>query len=557
THEATLPALAAAVRRYQVQHPVLNDPDLATWQSYGARAWPTLVLIDPEGHQVAHLSGEGHGSALAGMVAELVSEHQAGGTLKPGPGPYVPPTKPDTGLNFPSKVITLPSGDLLIADAGAHRIIGTSLEGRLVEAFGSGQRGLADGAAGRAQFSEPNGLCLLPAELAGRLGYDVVVADTVNHALRGLNLAYGQVKTIAGTGQQRSGARPGPALATGGGPALQTDLSSPWDVAWDPVRSLVLVAMAGVHQIWGFDLENDLVGVVAGTSGEGLIDGPALKAWLAQPSGLAVDQHGRCWFVDSETSALRWLDPDQTVHTAVGHGLFEFGLKDGRGANARMQHPLGLTITTQGQILIADTYNGAVRLYDTAKGSLSTVATGLHEASDVLEHKDLGPSQALVVESAAHRLTVVDYAKKVTTSLGAKGGPGPAGIARPMRGPDSQPENWGRPAMELPSGLVDLEIAFTVPPGRELDDSAGYPIEVKVDASPPELLQKGDGVTHHLSRRLELAPGVGVLHVTARVATCDKEAENPACHLNAQDWGLPIRVEKNSAQPASIQLPLG
>lgn len=50
-HEADPEALAAAVERYEVAHPVLDDPELTTWQAYSARAWPTLVVIDPELHR--------------------------------------------------------------------------------------------------------------------------------------------------------------------------------------------------------------------------------------------------------------------------------------------------------------------------------------------------------------------------------------------------------------------------------------------------------------------------------------------------------------------------
>src|SRR3954470_4679713 len=60
-HEADPDALVAAVERYEVHHPVLDDPDLLTWNAYTARAWPTLVVIDPEGYIVASMSGEGHG----------------------------------------------------------------------------------------------------------------------------------------------------------------------------------------------------------------------------------------------------------------------------------------------------------------------------------------------------------------------------------------------------------------------------------------------------------------------------------------------------------------
>ncbi|MCZ4149091.1 hypothetical protein BZG21_32185, partial [Escherichia coli] len=51
-HEADPDALAAAVERYEIHHPVLDDPELVTWQAYGARAWPTLVVLDPEGYIV-------------------------------------------------------------------------------------------------------------------------------------------------------------------------------------------------------------------------------------------------------------------------------------------------------------------------------------------------------------------------------------------------------------------------------------------------------------------------------------------------------------------------
>ncbi|HEY0119759.1 MAG TPA: thioredoxin-like domain-containing protein, partial [Cellulomonas sp.] len=88
-HEADPDALAAAVARYEVHHPVLDDPTLVTWQAYTARAWPTLVVVDPEGYVVAHLAGEGHGPALSALVQQLVDEHAAKGTLRRGDGPYV------------------------------------------------------------------------------------------------------------------------------------------------------------------------------------------------------------------------------------------------------------------------------------------------------------------------------------------------------------------------------------------------------------------------------------------------------------------------------------
>ena len=82
-HEAQPEAVAAAVRRHDVRHPVLDDADLVTWDAYAVHAWPTLVLVDPRGYVVAQMTGEGHGPELSALVDELVEEH--GDALRRGP----------------------------------------------------------------------------------------------------------------------------------------------------------------------------------------------------------------------------------------------------------------------------------------------------------------------------------------------------------------------------------------------------------------------------------------------------------------------------------------
>jgi thiol-disulfide isomerase/thioredoxin len=122
-HEADAEALAAAVERYAVHHPVLDDPDLTTWRAYTARAWPTLVVVDPEGYVVAAMSGEGHGPGLAALVGELVEEHRAKGTLQPGDDPYVPPHAAHTALRFPGKAVALPDGSFVVSDSANHEVV--------------------------------------------------------------------------------------------------------------------------------------------------------------------------------------------------------------------------------------------------------------------------------------------------------------------------------------------------------------------------------------------------------------------------------------------------
>ena len=517
-HEADPDALAAAVERYEVAHPVLDDPELETWQAYTARAWPTLVLVDPEGYVVAQYAGEGHAHAVDALVAELRVEHAAKGTLQPGDSPYVPPAPEPRELRFPAKAVRLPGGGFLVADAGHHRVVELAADAEsVVRRIGSGSRGLADGLPPEASFNEPNGLVLLPEDVAARAGYDVVVADTVNHALRGIDLESGEVRTLAGDGEQ---------WMQGGTTA---SLSSPWDVAWWQDR--VWVAMAGIHQLWTFDPVTGEVEVAAGTTNEGLLDGPFDRAWFAQTSGFAVDGD-RLWLADSETSSLRYAEAG-AVHTAVGRGLFDFGFQDGPAEKALMQHPLGVTALPDGSVAVCDTYNGAVRRFDPATGEVSTLAVDLAEPSGAV----LDGEHLVVVESAAHRLTRVP--------LGA--------VARV----DGFAHTTRRPVTEIGEGDLELVVSFEPPPGQKVDDRFGPPSQLLVSATPPALLRSGDGRGADLTRTLGIDPvvGEGVLHVAARAASCDAHGgEGAACHMHQQDWGVPVRVVPGGAQ--RLVLPL-
>ena len=548
THEADPEALRAAVERYEVHHPVLDDPELGTWQQYAVRAWPTLVLVDPEGYVVHVAAGEGHAEALRRVIREVIAEHEAKGTLHRGDGPYVPPPPPSTALRFPGKVLALPGGTFLVSDTSHHQLV--ELEADLVterRRFGDGVRGLADGTSPR--FSEPQGLAALPETVAAQTGYDVVVADTVNHALRGLRLADGSVTTVAGTGQQLR-----QRVSVGDGPrsAAAQDLSSPWDVAW--FDDAVVVAMAGSHQLWRFDPLAGTVEVVAGTSAEGIRDGAGHHAWFAQPSGLATSADGSTlWVADSETSALRHVHraPDDPalegahyeVLTDVGSGLFDFGHVDGKAADALLQHPLGVTVLPDGSVALSDTYNGAVRRFDPVTGEVTTLATDLAEPSAaVLEVGDAGPV-LVVVESSGHRLTRV-------------------AIPAQAQQVDAGARQTQRPATDLAPGALRLEVAFVPPSGQHLDHRWGDPTRLVVSATPPELLLEGAGAERGLVRELRLADDVaeGVLHVSVQAAACDGDPdtgevpENAACHLYQQDWGIPVRLVDGAPSDLSLDL---
>ncbi|MFR9754843.1 NHL domain-containing thioredoxin family protein [Streptomyces sp. TR06-5] len=524
-HEAEHRAVVDAVERYGVHHPVLDDPELTTWKQYAVRAWPTLVVIDPEGYVVAQHAGEGHAHALETLVSDLEAEHAAKGTLRRGEGPYVPPEPEPTALRFPGKVVRLPgSGHLLASDTTRHQLVELAADGETVlRRIGTGERGFADGAADEACFSEPQGLLVVSE------GEGVLVADTVNHALRSWDPATGRVTTVAGTGRQWW---QGSATS---GPAREVALSSPWDLARFEDR--VWIAMAGVHQLWTYDPARGTVAAAAGTTNEGLVDGPVAQAWFAQPSGLSADDD-RLWVADSETSALRWVareDGALVVRTAVGTGLFDFGHRDGAAEQALLQHPLGVTALGDGSVAVADTYNHALRRFDPATGEVTTVATDLREPSGaVVVDEDI-----VVVESARHRLTRLRLPEEAVRV---------AAVAHRTQ----------RAATEVAPGTLLLDVVFRAPAGQKLDERYGPSTRLVVGATPQELLSSGEGTDTTLSRELSLAEGVteGVLHVSAMAASCDDDPDNPypACHMHQQDWGVPVRVTEQGADRLPLVL---
>ncbi|MBD0423674.1 redoxin domain-containing protein [Streptomyces sp. TRM S81-3] len=519
-HEAEHQAVVDAVERYGVEHPVLDDPELATWKQYAVRAWPTLVVIDPEGYVVAQHAGEGHAHAIERLIDELEAEHAAKGTLRRGDGPYVAPEPEPTTLRFPGKALLLPSGNFLVSDTTRHQLVELAEDGEsVVRRIGTGVRGLVDGPAGAAAFNEPQGLALLD-------DGSVVVADTVNHALRRLDLGSGEVTTLAGTGRQWMQGEPT------SGPGRDVSLSSPWDVAW--WNGKVWIAMAGVHQLWAYDPADGSVAVTAGTTNEGLVDGPGGEAWFAQPSGLAATDE-RLWVADSETSALRWVDREGAVHTAVGTGLFDFGHRDGAAGQALLQHPLGVTALPDGSVAVSDTYNHALRRYDPASGEVTTLATDLREPSDAV----LAGDDIVVVESARHRLTRLRLPEEAVRV-------------------EAVAHRTQRAATEVAPGTLRLEVIFQAPSGQKLDTRYGPSTRLLVSSTPPGLLRAGEGAGTDLTRELELDPDVpeGVLHVSAMAASCDDDPANeyPACHVHQQDWGVPVRLTEAGADRLPLVL---
>ena len=353
--------LYKAVRRYELEHPVVNDAEFQVWQEYSCRAWPTLMFIDPEGKVIGKHEGELAYEDFDRLLGQMVQEFDQLGLLNRQPVVYAQEREPETVLSFPGKVLADEAGNrLFIADSNHNRLVVTSLDGALQAVIGSGAEGLADGDFNAAQFNHPQGMALV--------GETLYVADTENHALRWVDLNAGTVTTIAGNGRQ-GGRR------VGAGPGFATELNSPWDLVHHEGK--LYIAMAGCHQLWVMDLELGTVGPYAGTGGESITDGLLNAATLAQPSGITTDG-ARLYFTDSETSSVRSAElvPDGRVRTIVGLDLFVFGDRDGEGHHVRLQHPLGIA-WKDGELYITDTYNHRIkRILPVTRSAFSLLGAG-------------------------------------------------------------------------------------------------------------------------------------------------------------------------------------
>ena len=374
--------------RYEIEHPVANDANLEIWRRYGAQAWPTRVIIDPAGNLVGTAMGEGNLEGFINAIRTVVRVFDERGEINRSPLPLQLERlkHTDQPLLYPGKVLAdEKSNRLFIADSNHNRIVVSSLDGKLIEVIGSGLQGDNDGIFSQARFNRPQGLVLDSNQL--------YVADTENNQVRVVDFDARAVHTAA----------------------IDTKLNSPWDLALR--TGILIVAMAGTHQLWVIDLLNDQAFPYAGTGEEARRDGAINEAAFAQPSGLAVDGD-TLYVADAESNCIRavQLPPINTVTTIAGGDLFEFGDTDGKGDGVRVQHPLGIA-AKDGRVFIADTYNHKIKMLEPSSRKVSTFAAGFHEPGGL----SIAGNTLYVADTNHHAIRTVDLSTRAVGTLTIQG----------------------------------------------------------------------------------------------------------------------------------------
>ena len=545
------------VREYGIKHPVINDANQELWNKFGVQSWPTLVLLDTDGSYLGSLSGEGHYAILDKTIGALVAKHRTKGDLNETPVKFFPEIeKPDdTGLLFPGKVLADAAGKrLFIADTGHNRIVMTDLKGEGAKSIGNGAGGLVDGDYAKAEFQRPQGMCLV--------GETLYVADTENHAIRAVDLKARTVATVAGNGKQTH------SLAAHG-PGKTTSLTSPWDVIQVPGTQALLIAMAGQHQIWRFEIADGTVGVWAGTGREDIIDGRIGRAAFSQPSGLATDGVN-LYVADSEVSALRaiTLDPkSHVVRTIVGSGLFVFDDKDGVGDEVRLQHCLGVAFGN-GRLYVADTYNNRIKECDPRTRTVKTLF-GTHEPGDGDKPPQfyqpgglsLAGTTLYVADTNNNKVRAIDLKAETVTTLDLEGVKPPVPPARAPNFPNATVVNVPSVKVE-PGPAVTLDVALPLAAGFKLNADVAMPYLVEAPDQPGALAA---GVSRTGAKIQEPTPRFTVqvdlarpakagetlrLKFSAKAFVCN-EGSN-LCQVKSYVWNVPITFAAGGKEKVAL-----
>lgn len=486
-NEQDITHIREAVLRYGIQHPVIVDENYGLWQAFGVNAWPTFVLIDPEGYIVAGFTGEGNRNLIDTYVEALLEKYKDSGILNFDP---LPLDRENTRrsysfLNFPGKVLVDSMRErLYISDSGNNRIVIADLNGTVLDIVGDGRAGFRDGNFREARFSFPQGLALYRTVL--------LVADTENHAIRVVNLQNREVITIAGTGEK------GYSLV-GFKDARETHLNSPYDLT---VRGEKLfIVMAGTHQIWVLNMDTGRIGKFVGTGKEARVDGALPEAAFAQPSGISSDD-SNLYIADSENSAIRKirLSGEVRVTTLAGGDLFDFGDQDGEAARVRFQHPLGV-LNYKGKLYVADTYNHKIKLCDPLTGFTKTLAgdgqAGKRDGKSAQFFEPSGLSayknKLYISDTNNHRIRVFNIDDGLTSTLELRNfdqilAKQPIGSLT-MSFPGSR--SISHPVQKLKPGRSRLSIRLELPQGQKFNPNSPLQYLLTVDPSLIEAPQAG------------------------------------------------------------------
>ena len=214
---------------------------------------------------------------------------------------------------------------------------------------------------------------------------NIYIADRHNHCVRRVDGSSGIVVTFAGNGSSGFGGD--------GGPASRAGMVEPNGLALDPAQNRLFIADVADHRVRVVDLASGIIGTYAGTgkaehSGDG---GPASACGIFGARAVKVAADGTVYILERQGSTLRAVDPRSGVITTLaGTGERGYGGDDGPALSAVFDAPKELAIDREGNLLIVDTENHMIRRVDIRTRTVAAIAGSGRQGGD----GDGGPARA-------------------------------------------------------------------------------------------------------------------------------------------------------------------
>ena len=271
-------------------------------------------------------------------------------------------------LNGPEGVAADAAGNLYIADTFNHRIRKVGLDGIMTTFAGNGYPGYGgdNGPATGASLE-------LPTDVAVDRQGDVYIADLGSSRIR--EVTNGVISTAVGStkGQTPVGGQLADAIRLSGPTGVAVDSAGTIYLAEGSIGSGSGLD-AGDFRIWKVTTDN-VFAVAAGNglesySGDG---GPAALAQLNAPANIAVDSQGNRFIADSGNNRVRRISADGQITTVAGTGDAGFAGDGGPATKALLKQPMGVAVDDGGNLYIADTGNNKVRMVY-PDGTIGTLA---------------------------------------------------------------------------------------------------------------------------------------------------------------------------------------
>ena len=258
-----------------------------------------------------------------------------------------------------------PRGNLFVAEATNHCVRRIDkATGLITTVAGNGAEGYSGdgGPAVQATMNQPYSL-----QIAAN--GDIFIVDRLNAVIRRVEAATGVITTVAGTGQ--------PGYSGDGGPGIQAQLREPNDCFLDG-RGGLLIADIQDQRVRHLDLGTGVITTFAGNgekarTGDG---GPALEAGILGARAVCMDRRGNTYIAEREGNGVRVVNSSGVMSTLAGTGERGYSGDGGPALAATWGAPKAIRCDHQGNLLVVDTENHAIRRIDATTGLVSTVAGG-------------------------------------------------------------------------------------------------------------------------------------------------------------------------------------